>query len=51
MSILAEQASGGNVVLAWKRELTPGVPNFAVVGGGVDTTLAEAVQPGRTKSK
>lgn len=45
------QASGGNARLSFKKELTPGLPNFALVGGGANTTLSEAVQPGATQIK
>lgn len=45
------QASGGNARLSWRKEVTPGVPNFPLVVGGMDTTLSEAVQPGATQIK
>jgi hypothetical protein len=42
------QATGANARLSWKKEITAGVPNFPVVGGGGDTTLSVATSPGAT---
>ncbi len=42
------QATGVNARLSWKKEAVAGVPNFPLVGGGGNTTLTAACQPGAT---
>ena len=43
------QAIGGNFKFSWKKEIVDGVPNFPLVGGGLNSTLAQDAKPGDTQ--